>query len=170
MRTASAIRQAVSHGVATGVVVTLSVVFAVVGYAGLLAWAVLAGQPLGGALALPFMMVAALVASTLAILAGLLPATVLAHYICRRRLRWPLLAEIPVSTVLTAGAAVGAAVVVGRLVGVPAATSVWQGVILALILLVPLGVYWWVLQLSSWGIEQGQRLIDRVFGPRTRRT
>lgn len=154
MRTGSAIREAVSHGVAAAVVITLSVVFAVVGYAGLLAWAVLAGQPLGGALALPFMMLAALVASTLAILTGLFPATVLAHCICRRWLHWPLLAEIPVSTLLTAGAAVGVTVVVGLRFGVSATTSAGQGVVLAVILLVPLGVYWWVLQFSSWGIEK----------------
>ena len=84
MNALTTLREAVSHSLAAAVVITLSVAFVTVAYLGLLAWAVLAGHPLGGPLALPFLMVAALVASVLAVLLDLFPATALAHYLCRR--------------------------------------------------------------------------------------
>jgi hypothetical protein len=92
-----------------------------------------------------------------------------AHYVCRRVAHWPAVAEIPISTLLTVGAAVSIAVIVGVPLGVPVATSIAQGVVLALLLLVPLGVYWWVLTLSSWGLEHGQRMVQRIFAHSTNR-
>lgn len=163
MNAGQSIREAVAHGFAAAVVIALSVSVAVVGYVGVLAWAVLAGLPIGGPLALPFMMLFALASSTLAVIFGLFSATAIAHYLCRRRFHWPLFAEIPVSTLLTVGASVSITVVVGMALGVPAATSVAQGAILTSLLLVPLGVYWWVLTLSNWGLEHGQRMIERVL-------
>jgi hypothetical protein len=145
------------------VVVGASVAFAVVGYVGVLAWAVVADLPLGGPLALPFLLLLALLTSTAAILVGLLPATLIAHFLCRRVLGWPIVAEIPISTLLTLGITIAISTVVGSYGGVPPATSVAQGGILGLFLLVPLGVYWWVLRVSDWGIQQGQRLLERVF-------
>lgn len=156
-------RASISHAVAACAVVGASLAFAVVGYIGLLAWAVVAGLPLGGPLALPLLMLLALLTSTAAIFFGLFPATFIGHFLCRRVLGWSIAAEIPISTLLTLGITVVISMVVGSYGGVSPWTSVAQGVVLGLFLLVPLGVYWWVLRVSDWGIQKGQRLVERIF-------
>ena len=163
MKARDSMRAAISHAAAAFVVVGASLAFAVVGYIGLLAWAVVAGLPLGGPLALPFLLLLALLTSTVAVFFGLFPATLVGHFLCRRLLGWSIAAEIPISTLLTLGITVGISTVVGSYGGVSASTSVAQGIVLGLFLLVPLGVYWWVLRVSDWGIQQGQRLVERIF-------
>ena len=145
------IQMALGHAVATAVVVASCIGFAVVAYFGVLAWAVLVGEPIVGVLALPFMMLAALVGSCIAVLTVLLPSTLLSYLICRA-FKWPKLVEIPVATVVS----VVISLALGAITGLFYSTvkqGVQQGLVLDLILLVPLGIYWWSLQGTSWLIQ-----------------
>jgi hypothetical protein len=85
-----AIRFAAKHAVAAAVVISGIVVFSAASYFALLAWAVLAGEPLGGPLAFPFMVLFAVVAGAVSVGAALLPVTAVTEWIClRRRMRLP---------------------------------------------------------------------------------
>lgn len=144
-----AMRFAVKHAVASGVVVTAVVVFAAASYFALLAWAMLVGEPLGGPLAFPFLVLFAMVASVASVGAVLLPVTALTDWICfGRHVR--LLWQIPRATALMGlwllMVAVIAAVVRGAAVG---STAVFAGIVF-LVLLIPLGMYWWSVQSTDW--------------------
>ena len=145
----NAVRFAVKHALATGVVVGGVVAFTAASYFALLAWAVLAGQPLGGPLALPFMVLFALVASLGSVALILLPATAIAEWISvKKRLRVAL--QIPIATALAAVFVVLAALVIAVLREMSwGSAAAAAGVIFAL-LLVPLGVYWWSMQSADW--------------------
>jgi hypothetical protein len=160
MKAHDSMRAAISHTAAACAVVGVSLAFALVSYFGLLAWAVLAGLPLGGPLALPFLMLLALLTSTAATLLVLFPATLVGHFLCRR-LGWPAAAEIPVSSALTLGIAVGISTVIGSYAAVSISTAAALGALVGAFLLVPLGEFWWVMRVSSWGVEQAHRLVER---------
>jgi hypothetical protein len=68
-------RFAVKHAVAGAVVVGGVVALTAASYFALLAWAVLMGEPLGGPLAFPFLVLFALVASIVSAVMILLPTT-----------------------------------------------------------------------------------------------
>lgn len=147
----SAVAHAVSAAVVIGGILTVSAV----GYFGLLAWAFLSGQPLGGPLALPFVLLGAIVLSGLSVSVVLLPSTLLAELLARA-CRWPTLAEIPVSTALS----VAICTTTGAFAGFFLAT-VGQGLrfgfVWAIALLVPLGAYWWCLQATGALLGLGDR-------------
>lgn len=153
----SAIRFAVKHAVAATVVISGIVAFTAASYFALLAWAVIAGEGLGGPLAFPVMVLFALVASVVSVLLVLLPTTALTEWICVKR-GVHRLWQIPVATLLLAGYVFSAALVAG----VAWESSVHRAASLAGILfaslLVPLGAYWWSLQSTDWLIHSGTRV------------
>ncbi len=139
---------ALGHALAAATVVGTTIVLTMLAYFGMLAWAVLMGEPIGGALALPFMLLLALVGSAASVILVLFPSTLLTHG-ARQRLNWPLITEIPIAVVMSFAVSVLVGVVAGALLG-----TVEDGVRLALaataLLLVPLGLYWWSLQGTTW--------------------
>ncbi len=153
---------AIGHAVAAAIVLSSTLVFTLLGYFGLLAWAVLAGEPIGGALALPFLLLFSLVGGCVSILVVLFPATLLSHFICRS-LRWAFVVEIPIATVIS----IAICVAVGGMVGALAGT-VEQGIRIALVwelvLLVPLGLYWWSLQGTTSLLGFARKMWCRLTG------
>jgi hypothetical protein len=152
----NAMRFAVKHAVATAVVVGGIVAFTAASYFALLAWAVLVGDPLGGPLAFPFMVLFALFASVVSVGLILLPATALAEWVAvKKQLRMAF--QIPIATALAGVQLLFAALVISVLGGMPwSSAAAAAGVIFAL-LLVPLGVYWWSMQSADWLLRAATR-------------
>lgn len=144
-----AMRFVLKHAVATGVVVAGIAAFTTVSYFALLAWAVLAGEPLGGPLAFPFMVLFALVASVVSVGAVLLPATAVTEWICvRNKLR--LVFQIPMATGLVGLLLLLGAAGISVLGGMPLGSAALAAGVVFVVLLVPLGAYWWSLQSADW--------------------
>ena len=80
----SVVRVALSHTFAAVVVIGGSALFATGAYAALLIWAILFNEPLGGPLALPFMVLVALAASGLSVVCVLAPATLAGEWLSRQ--------------------------------------------------------------------------------------
>jgi len=147
---------AVAHAMATAVILSISVLLTVLSYFGLLAWAALANAPIGGPLALPFMILVAFVGSCMAVLVVLFPSTLLSEITCRK-LHWPKLIEIPLATL----ASLLISLIVGSTVGWfygDIEQALRLALISELVLLVPLGAYWWSVQGTSGLIKLGARV------------
>lgn len=154
----NAMRFAVKHAVATGVVVGGIVAFTAASYFALLAWAVLVGEPLGGPLAFPFMVLFALVASVVSVGLILLPATAVAERISvRRQLRVAF--QIPIATALAGVFLLFAALVISVLRGVSWGSAAAAAGVMFALLLVPLGVYWWSMQSADWLLRAATRRV-----------
>ena len=154
-------RLAVKHAVAATVVGASIIAVTAASYFALFAWAVMLGEPLGGPLAFPFMIVLAVAASTISIVAVLFPATVLTDWICagrQIRLPWqiPIAAAVMGAWLLTLTMIAGAAR--GDMVG---STAVSTGIVF-LLLLVPLGLYWWSMQTADWILGATMRWMGRT--------
>jgi hypothetical protein len=149
VKTQGILFKAFAHATAAGIVIVGAVGLAVLGYFGLLAWAIVAGSPIGSPLALLGMVAMAFLASLIGVLGVLFPVTITADLVCRRALRWSRFAQIPVATILCLleVLAISAAVASYRQAEVAAALKV--GLLVWLVLLVPLGIYWWVLQAND---------------------
>jgi len=133
---------AFKHAVASAATALLLLALTFVAYFGLLAWAVVAGADLGGPLALPFMLLLAVLLCAVLLVGFLQPATVLAEF-TRSRLRLHRIAEIPLASLISL---------------VPCALSAWclracewtsadfveLWLVLWLLVALPLGFYWWV--------------------------
>lgn len=146
---AQAIRLVTKHAVAGAVVVTGMTVLTVASYLALLIWAALTGGAPGGPLALPLLIVLAIVAGIGVVGLILLPTTLLTEWMCvRHRLR--IAVQIPL-TVACLGLYVFAGALVLALVrrSSVAAASEAAGVIIV-VLLIPLGAYWWSMQATDW--------------------
>lgn len=91
---------AFAHLLAAVAVVATALVLTFVGYFVLLAIAVVTNGDIGGPLALPFMMVLALLGSSLAVLAVLLPVLAATSFLCSVLFRWPRFAETVVAVLL----------------------------------------------------------------------
>lgn len=148
MKAWSATRFAVKHAVATAVVVGGVVLFAGASYFALLLWAVFVGEPLGGPLAFPFMVLAAFVGSALAV-AFILPTTAMAEWI-RRWWRLHLAAEIPLASALLLIAVLSTAMANGAIQATSMVSAGRTAAVVWALLLIPLGVYWWSLQGTDW--------------------
>jgi len=153
-----AMRYAVKHAVAATVVVCSIVAFTVISYFGLLAWAVVAGAPIGGPLALPFMLILAVALSIIAALAVLWPVTTLSEVVCRRFGHWQTLIQIPMATFLLFVEVIAIEVLIALLRQQPGARGLVPGAIAGVILLVPLGIYWWSLQATNKILEMSGAL------------
>lgn len=131
-------------------------------YFGLLLWAVLTDGGIGGPLAYPAGLVFMVAASALCCLVLLLPSTVLAEGITRW-FGFSTWVQIPVSTgLLVAFSFVSVLVIAAAGVELsPLGVPVWAG-ILFLLMLVPLGVYWWSLQAVPLVVSLARR-IRRAF-------
>ena len=157
----NAMRFAIKHAVAAGVVVGGIVAFTAASYFALLIWSVLAGLPLGGPLAFPFMVLLALVASIVCVLFLIFPATAVTEWVCARY-RLQLAVQIPVAAavlgLLVFGVMLTLAAVQGRSIGAVASLAA----IVSVILLVLLGAYWWSMQSADLLIRAGARLWQNV--------
>ena len=145
----NAVRFAVKHAVATGVVVGGILTFTAASYFALLAWAVLVGEPLGGPLAFPFMGLFALVASVLSAVLIILPATVAAEWISVKR-QLSVAIQIPIATALAGVFLLFVAIVISVLGGTSVVSAAGAAGFVFALLLVPLGVYWWAMQSADW--------------------
>jgi hypothetical protein len=108
------VQYALKHAFAECTVVFAATTFAVVAYFGLLAWAVLAGELLGGPLAVPFAMIAATLAVTVAAIAVFWPVTTLGGFPKRSTLPRHVASEIPIDAALRTGYLIVVAVLVSR--------------------------------------------------------
>ena len=148
MKRRDAIRFVVKHAVAAGVVLMGSVALSAGSYFALLAWAVLSDQPLGGPLAFPFLILIAVGMSLAAIGAALFPVTTLTEWICRGcnlRIVW----QIPIAIAVMGSWMVMLAAIASVSRAPIASTAPLAGVVF-LLLLAPLGIYWWSLQCVDW--------------------
>jgi hypothetical protein len=145
-----AARFAVKHAVASAVVIAGIVAFTAASFLALFAWAVAAGEPLGGPMAFPFMVLLALAASAV-VVAILLLTTALAEWICAR-CRWGLFAQIPAGTAILGIALLPAAFLLFD-ASLLAAAGMWA------LLLPALGVYWWSMQSVDWLLRLCSRLL-----------
>lgn len=140
---------AFAHATASGVVIGLTLALATIGYFGLLAWAVVADSPIGSPLALIGMLAMAFAASFLAVALVLFPATLATTVICNRILQWPRVAQIPIATLFCLLEVVGLALAIAALRRFDLTAALNVGLVVWLALLVPLGIYWWVLQFND---------------------
>jgi hypothetical protein len=125
-------------------------------YIALLAWAALTGGGLGGPLALPFLVLFALVASIATAALILFPATALAEWICARRemaLGW----QIPIAVACMAACVAAATMAMFLLRGTSLQSAAAAAGMLFVVLLIPLGVYWWSMQSTDWLLRHGER-------------
>jgi hypothetical protein len=160
----AAMRFAFKHAVATIVLTAASVALTVVSYFGFLAWAAVAGQGIGGPLALPFVILLALLAALACVMGALLPVTALADVITSRVFHWHRLAQIPVSGSLLLAYVVGLGIVVGLACGATIERAATAAIPLAVVLLVPLGLYWWCLQSTDLVVGLASGLFQRALG------
>ena len=163
MKGRDAMRFAVKHAVAAGIVLMGSIAVSAASYFALLTWAVLADQPLGGPLAFPFLLLLAAGASLAAIVVALFPVTALTEWKCRgRNLR--IVWQIPIAIAVMGTWALLLAAIASVSRASLASTATVAGVVF-LLLLVPLGIYWWSLQCADWilGVANRERwFIDRT--------
>jgi len=144
-----AMRFAIKHAVAGSVVIGGIVGLTAASYIALLAWAILAGGDLGGPLAFPFLVLFAVVASVVSVGLILLPTTALTEWICvTRNLRLAL--QIPIATVCLWTYLISAALVVALLRGTPLSSATFTASVVFVLLLAPLGAYWWSMQSADW--------------------
>lgn len=142
-------RFAVKHAVAAAVVIAGITAFSAASYFALLVWAVLVGEPMGGPLAFPFMVLFAVVVSTISVGAALFPVTALTEWICRRRrLGWPW--QIPIATAVMGAGLLMVAVVAAAVRGGSLGSTLAPAGIAFLLLLAPLGMYWWSVRSADW--------------------
>lgn len=151
-----AMRFAVKHAVAAGVVVANIMTFSATSYFALLAWSVLVGAPLGGPLAFPFMVLLAVVASVASVGGALFPVTALTEWIClRHQIRVPW--QIPIATTAMGAWLLMLAVIAAAVRGTPIESTAVPAGIAFLVLLVPLGMYWWSMQSADWILSVSTR-------------
>ncbi len=143
------------HLFAAVVSVAVPVVLAVVLYFTLLAYAFVAGVHPGGPFAMPFLVLLALLLSTAYTLFLLFPSVCIAEFISRRFGKWRHPIQIPVSTAVLA-VLIFLSTLLGRhLAGQPQAPPLgWLGspLVAFLLLLIPLGLYWWAMKLAELGL------------------
>jgi hypothetical protein len=133
----------IAHAVATGVLAVVTFVVVAVGYVGLLLWAVLAGEPLGGPFALLASLLTAAALVPVMVLLFLMPATALARGL-RRALTWPWWSEVPLAAGALAALVALAFFVLHLLEHAElSAESAEVAAAVAATMLLPLGLYWW---------------------------
>ena len=153
-------RFALKHAVATAVVVAGIIGFTAASYFALLLWAALAGRGLGGPLALPFMLLGALLASVVAVLFILLPSTALTEWLgVKFRLR--LLLQIPVATGVLIANVFAGSLLMAQLRNGSFSNALWAAAIVSGLLLIPLGAYWWSLQTADWLLRLATRIREQ---------
>jgi len=141
----SFVRAALSHTFAAVVVIGGSGLLAAGVYAALLGWAILFNQPLGGPLALPFMVLAALATSGLSVVCVLTPATLAGEWLRRRSRR-----AFPVATLIVLIESVSIAAVATLVWDVPTRMAAVAAIAAGIALLGLLGVYWFCVRSASW--------------------
>jgi hypothetical protein len=150
------IRFALRHAAATGILVGGVVAFAAASYFALLGWAMLVGEPLGGPFALPFMVLVGLIAGVSSTVLVFFPAAALAEWIGAKR-NLSVAAQIPIATGLMGAFVLLASVAVGLSRGLTLASAASIGGLIFVLLVVPLGVYWWAMRSSDWLVQSAIR-------------
>lgn len=137
--------KAFAHALASGAVIAGSVAVSAVAYFGLLAWAIVTGSGIGGPLALPFLMLLAFLASFAAAAFVILPATLCTSVVCEVVLGWPRVLQIPIACALCFSQVLLLSTLIALALRADVLPALEIGAVVGLLLLVPLGVYWWVL-------------------------
>ncbi len=157
--------RALAHALASAVLIGGLLALTFVGYFGLLAWAVLAGDGIGGPLAFPVMMILAFVVGFAMTAFVIFPVTVATAVLCELVLKWHRVAQIPIAVALCLAEVLAIALVIALSSGGDVADALAAGGVVGFLLLVPLGVYWWVLQLVDglrWAAHALWRRIRRA--------
>jgi hypothetical protein len=150
----SVLKYAVKHALAAFTMICFTVALTVITYFVLLIWAMLVNAPLGSPVALPFWSLIALVLSTAAAVVVCWPVASICELVCRRlRNRHPLL-QIFLATVFLFVEVVSLGAIYAVIWKQPIARSLVDSAMIGLILLIPLGVYWWSLQATDWILEK----------------
>lgn len=135
-----------AHLLAGGLVIGASVVLTILTYLVLLILSLLARMPLGGPLALPFWTLAVLAASVLTVVTVLAPVTTMSALLCRGPSLWARAAQIPVAAVLLFVEMLLLGLLHARHTGQSPSQGLTHGLTAGALLLIPLGLYWWCLQ------------------------
>jgi hypothetical protein len=145
----AAVRFAVKHAVAAAIVITGIAGFTAALYFALFAAAVIFDQPIGSPVAGPLMVVFVVIASLISVVAILLPVTAFTEWISQRRgLRvwW----QIPIATIVMWMWVLVLALATAALRGAPIGSTAVAAGIAFLVLLIPLGIYWWSMRSADW--------------------
>lgn len=130
-------------------------------YFALLAFAIVMNEGLGGPLALPGMMLFALIAGVV-VAAVFALVTALAEWICNRR-ALSIWHQIPVSTGILVVVVLAGGLLFWQLGGRSGSNTALVWSIGFVLLLLPLAAYWWTLQSADWLLNAGARAVAKVF-------
>jgi hypothetical protein len=108
------------------------------------------------------MLLAAVGFSNTAIVAALWPVTALSEVICRRVRGSRVALQIPVATLLLFLEVTSVGLLIALLKEQPIMSGITTGAIVGVVLLIPLGIYWWSLQVTDWLINVGESLYQRL--------
>jgi hypothetical protein len=151
------------HTVASILSIALPMIIVFVGYFLLLLIAVVTDQGLGGPLALPFGLLFAFLTSFIYTMLFLFPATALAELFTKSFDKWKHLIQIPASfLILVILSGIYALIYLQFF----PSTTLGQWAIIsgatALLLAIPLGVYWWTAKFSYLVIEGVRNAVTRI--------
>jgi hypothetical protein len=137
----------IRHAFASFATIAAACAIWTVTYVGLLLWAIVSNEGLGGPLAYPGGLLFIGVAAAVSCLLLFFPATVSAEWICRSR-ALPILAQIPIAVVVLAVLCLLAGVALRvSTVAIPFGASVRDFIAwLFFLSLLPIGFYWWIAQ------------------------
>ena len=142
-------RYVLNHAIAAGVVTIAIAAFAAAVYFALLGLAMLFGEDLGGPLALPFMVLTAVIGIAASVWLVILPVTALTERICvKRGIRW--LWQVPITTAAMGSWLLVLALAIAAIRDTPMDKAATVAGIVFLALLLPLGLYWWTMQSVDW--------------------
>jgi hypothetical protein len=142
------------HIVAAAVSIVTPVILWVIAYFLLLMIAIITNTTLGGPLSLPFWALFLLIVSIIYTVALLFPSVLIAEIAARSFGKWQHVAQIPISTLILAVLVFIASLIVRQNPSLAAneyltwANYPW---IVFLCLLIPLGIYWWVMKIVQTG-------------------
>ena len=139
----------VKHAIATAAVAGSALVATAAFYFALIAWAILRNADLGGPLTLPAMILLALAGTIASVLVVLAPVTLAAELLRARVFRANRFVEIPIASLLLILYLAVSLRLLSYARGWSLESTFRNGVILATIELVLLGIYWWALQATG---------------------
>jgi hypothetical protein len=146
-------RFAAKHAVASAFLVAGIVTLTASVYVALLMWAAVTGGGLGGPLTLPFLLLFAFVGSVVSAAFILMPTTAFTEWVCKKR-HLPLALQIPVSIACLAASLLAGAPLIAMIRNASVSFALTRAGIVFLLLLIPLGVYWWSMQSADWVLRR----------------
>jgi hypothetical protein len=127
-------------------------------YLVLLLWAAISDGGVGSPIVFPFLVLLALALGTGLGLVVFLPTTLISEWICRRY-EWYFLYEIPIASFVLVLGLVTVSGVIALMRSWSIGVTLWFAAAMSLVLLFPLGVYWWCLQSTAWILGLAERAV-----------